>query len=90
MTVVSSGEYEAKKKEFLQRHEDWQVETSPMDEYDRYYKTYACMDGAQWIEVNMPVVEKVEFSEVVHGYKVTLTRDVRFLQTEGRILEMEI
>ena len=83
MNVVTTREYEKKKIDFLHRHDDWKVETSPMNEYGQYHKTYVCTDGAVWYEVNTPVIENVETEVEVKGVKVTLRADVKLLCTEG-------
>ena len=41
------------KREFIRRHSsDWRVETSPINEYGNYVKTYLFADGATLTEVN--------------------------------------
>lgn len=61
------------KKDFIRKHgkRDWQVKTSPMNEYGEYVKTYTFADGAQLIEVNGPYFEDVEFE--VKGVRFTQT-----------------
>lgn len=83
MKVVSTKEYDEKKIEFLHRHDDWKVTTSPMDEYGVYHKTYVCTDGAVWNEVNSPVYERAEAETEVKGVKVVLREYVKLLCTEG-------
>lgn len=72
------------KSKFLKAHNeaDWRVETSPMNEYGRYYKEYIFSDGASMIEVNMPVYEKASAEVEVKGMKVTIEKDIKLLETE--------
>lgn len=67
---MTNAEY---KKAFIRKHGkgDWHVDTSSMDEYGRYVKTYIFEDGAQMTEVNGPeyVTETVE----IKGAKVDVT-----------------
>ena len=67
MTILTSKEYEAKKIELLHEANDWKVETSPMDEYGTYVKTYICDNGNIITEVNRPVYETVDIE--VKGVK---------------------
>ena len=66
------------KMNFLKKHGDWKVETSPMNEYGNYVKTYICEDGAQLTEVNGPHYETVTFE--VRGVK--FTESVKLFKTE--------
>ncbi len=79
MLILNYDTFNAVKKDFLMRHGDWSVETSPMDEYGTYYKDYICEDGAQWHEVMRPVYEKATVE--VKGVKVDVT--VKLLETEA-------
>lgn len=79
MNILTTAEYEKKKIAFLHKHSDWQVETSPMDEYSTYHKTYTCTDGAQWTEVNRPVFKTVE----VEVNKCKVKVEVKLFETEG-------
>lgn len=67
MTILSQKEYETKKIEFLREADDWKVETSQMDEYGKYVRTYICDNGNVLTEVNRPVYETVEIE--VKGVK---------------------
>ncbi len=60
MTILTSKEYSEKKISFLHEADDWHVETSPMDEYGTYVKTYICSNGNVLTEVNRPVYETVQ------------------------------
>lgn len=68
------------KKAFIKKHGkgDWHVDTSSMNEYGNYVKTYIFEDGAQLTEVNGPHYETVEFE--VRGVKFTET--VKLFKTE--------
>ena len=59
MTILTSKEYSEKKTDFL-RGTDWRCDTSPMDEYGVYTKTYVCENGNVLTEVNRPVYETVQ------------------------------
>ena len=65
---------------FLQKHgkKDWHVETSPMDEYGRYVKSYICEDGGLLTEVNGP--KWVSTQVTVKG--VTCRVDVKLMESE--------
>lgn len=79
MNILTTKEYEDTKIAFLHRHDDWKVETSPMDEYGTYYKTYTCIDGAIWNEVNRPIYDKVK----IEVRKTMVEAEVKLLETEG-------
>lgn len=83
MNIITTSEYEKRKIAFLHKHSDWTVETSPMDEYGRYHKTYACTDGAVWTEINEPVYETAEAEVEVKGVKFTIKQEVKLFRTEG-------
>jgi len=72
------------KSSLIKKHNkaDWKVETSPMDEYDRYSKTYIFSDGFQITEVNEPVWEEVEIEYEVRGVKFTEKKSVKLFRTE--------
>lgn len=70
MTILTSKEYNEKKMAFLNDADSWRVETSPMDEYGCYVKTYLCDNGNVITEVNRPVYETAEVE--VKGVKVTV------------------
>lgn len=78
---MTSLEY---KRNFIKKHQkaDWKVETSPMDEYDRYFKIYIFSDGAQLTEVNEPVWEEVEIEYEVRGVKFAEKKSVKLFRTE--------
>ena len=61
---------------------DWKVETSPMDEYGKYVKTYSFSDGFQLIEVNEPTYETVELHYEVRGVKFSEHKTVKLFRTE--------
>ena len=72
------------KNAFIMKHAkaDWRVETSPMDEYGRYHKTYIFTDGAVLYEINTPITVTAEAETVVKGITVKITQDVELLETE--------
>lgn len=77
--TVSYKQYEQERKAFFEKHDyDYRVETSQMDEYGRYYKTYMFEDGAVWYEAMSPTFEKVE----VEVQLVKVTVEVKMLRTE--------
>ena len=77
--TVSYDKYMEDKKAFLKRHKnDWKVETSGMDEYGRYYKTYICADGANFIEEMYPTYETGEAE--IRGVKVKV--EVKMMRIE--------
>lgn len=53
--TVTYTEYRHDKDVFFRKHRnDFDCETSPMDEYGRYHKTYTFKDGAIWYETMFP------------------------------------
>ena len=78
MDIRSTQEYNKAKIEFLQRSDDWKVETSPMDEYGQYVKTYICSNGDVLTEVNRPVYETVDVE--VRGLKMQV--QVKLFESE--------
>lgn len=73
------------KRDFIRKHSkaDWSVHTSPMDEYGQYTKIYVFTDGAQLTEINRPVWETATAEAEVKGIKVTLTEEVKLMETEA-------
>lgn len=78
MDILTSQEYSKKKIEFLYESDDWKVETSPMDEYGTYVKTYICTNGNVLTEVNRPVYETVDVE--VKGVKTQV--QVKLFESE--------
>ena len=78
MTILTQKEYEAKKIELLHEADDWKVETSPMDEYGKYVKTYICDNGNVITEVNRPIYETVDVE--VKGVKTQV--QVKLFESE--------
>lgn len=72
------------KMAFIKKHGkgDWNVDTSPMDEYGRYVKYYNFEDGAQLIEVNGPVWRDVAATVEVEGIQITIKEKVKLFQSE--------
>lgn len=83
--IVTATEYEKRKFAFLKKHKDWDVETSPMDQYGCYRKTYTCTDGAIWYEVMRPVYETV----TVEVKLVKIPVEIKLFETEGWSTESE-
>ena len=53
--TVNYQTYTNEKKAFFEKHNyDFKTDTSSMDEYGRYTKTYMFEDGATWIEHMSP------------------------------------
>lgn len=72
-------EYMTAKMEFISKHNhDYMLETSPMDDYGVYYKTYLFKDGAIWYERMSP--EIVPAVAEVHGVKCKV--EVKLFRTE--------
>ena len=78
---MTNNEY---KLAFIRKHDkgDWHVDTSPMDEYGRYVKTYVFSDGAQLTEVNEPHYETALVEYEVRGVKFSETKTVKLFRTE--------
>lgn len=52
--TVKYDTYSKEKKEFFEKHSDFQIYTSSMDVYGRYWKTYRFENGAEWYEAMTP------------------------------------
>ena len=77
--VVSYKQYAEDKKSFFEKHDyNYTLDTSPMDEYGRYTKTYIFEDGKVWYEVMSPTFESTEVE--IHLVKVKV--EVKMLRTE--------
>lgn len=76
MTVSYSAYNEEKKAFFEKHHNDFECDTSPMDEYGCYRKVYNFEDDAQWYEVMSPeyVSQKVEVKMCKVNVKVKMLR----------------
>ena len=75
--TVTYKEYMNDKRTFFEKHDyNFTTETSPMDEYGRYHKTYSFEDGAQWMETMSPeyVTETVEVKLVKVDVEIKLFR----------------
>ena len=77
--TVSYTDYMAEKRAFFVKHKyAYTTDTSPMDEYGRYYKTYTFIDGAIWYETMSP-----EYVETTFEVKlVKITQSIKMLRTE--------
>ena len=77
--TVTFKEYVEDKKAFFEKHKfDYTVETSSLDEYDRYHKTYSFKDGALWMEIMSPSYEQIE----IEIKKVKVTTGITLYRTE--------
>lgn len=76
-------EYRALKDSFFKKHKhDFQCDTSSMDEYGTYYKTYVFADGGIWYERNAHVCRKATAKAVVEGIEIELSQDVELFEVE--------
>lgn len=75
-------DYYTWKKEFFAIHPLENVETSTMDEYSNYHKTYITSDGIVVTECNGPIWIDCEFKANVNGVEVVKTEKVKFFQSE--------
>lgn len=77
--IVNYNTYNEEKKAFFKKHHnDFRCDTSSMDEYGRYRKTYTFEDGAQWYEEMSPTYETVEVEIKLVKVKV----EVKMFRTE--------
>ena len=77
--TVSYNDYVNEKQVFFNKHHnDFRCETSSMDEYGRYYKTYVFADNAIWYETMSPTYEIAE----VEIKLVKVQVEVKMLRTE--------
>lgn len=80
LTTATAQEYFDEKKAFFKKHHnDFTVDTSSMDEYDRWYKDYIFSDGAQWHECYSPVYE--DGVALVKGVEIQI-KGIKLLRTE--------
>ena len=79
MTISNYDEYMADKKAFFNKYNnDFEVQTSQMDSYGSYSKTYIFSDNAIWYEVMTPTYEQA----TVEIKKVMVKVEVKMLRTE--------
>lgn len=77
--TVDYKTYMTEKMDFVSKHNhDFIIETSPMDDYGCYYKTYIFADGAMWYEKMSP--EVCPAIAEVHGVKCKV--EVKLFKTE--------
>lgn len=78
--TVTYETYRSQQAKFFNDHfgAEWEVETSPMDEYGTYYKNYYFDDGAVWSE--RMSVEYVQ--QEIEVKLVKMTVEVKMLKTE--------
>ena len=77
--IKTVKEYFDERAQFFALHKyDYNMTTSPMDEYGRYFKTYAFSDGAYWYESMGP-----EWDQVTVEVKRTKVKvDVKLFKTD--------
>ena len=81
--TVTYTEYRHDKDVFFRKHRnDFECETSPMDEYGKYYKTYVFKDGAVWYETMFPEYVKQEIETEVKLVKVKTEIEIKMFVTE--------
>lgn len=77
--TVNYTEYATEKLNFFKAHKnDFECNTSPMDQYGRYWKAYIFKDGAVWNEAMS--TEYVQQEVEIKSYKVTV--EVKMFRTE--------
>lgn len=77
--IVTYSTYNKEKKDFFKKHKNnFKVETSPLNEYNVYYKVYAFSDGATWTERMEHVFREVK----VEVMKCSVNVEVELLETE--------
>ena len=77
--TVSYETYMKDKKAFFEEHKyNFQCDTSPMDEYGAYHKTYIFDDHAVWYESMTPTYEKAKMEVKMVRFDV----EVKLLRTE--------
>lgn len=77
--TVNYETYDNEKTNFFKKHDnDFKVDTSSMDEYGRYWKTYTFEDGANWYEAMSPIEETSKI--IIHECEVEVK--VKFLRVE--------
>ena len=77
--TVCYKQYTEDKKLFFEKHNyNYTLDTSSMDEFGRYTKTYMFEDGSVWYEVMSPTLESTE----VEIRFVKIKVEVKMLRTE--------
>ena len=77
--TVTYEQYNKDMKAFFDKHNwNYVVNTSSMDEFGRYWKTYFFDDGAQWCEAMSPSYER----GTIEIKKVKICVEVKMLRTE--------
>ena len=77
--VATYRDYINRKTKFFQKHGSlYDMETTPLDEYESYTKTYIFEDGATWWEKMTPVI----VTEEVEVKRINVNVDIKMLQTE--------
>ena len=77
--IVTYDTYIAEKNAFFAKHKhDFECDTSPLDEYNCYHKTYIFADHAVWYECFTPCY--VKYTAEVN--KVKIDGEIKMLETE--------
>ena len=77
--LVDYNRYVEDKKAFFEKHKfDFNCDTSPLNEYSEYHKTYIFADHSVWYELIRPCYE--DYTVAVKG--VTIKGKAKLLQTE--------
>lgn len=82
--TVTKRQYETEKNNFFRKHNNtFKIYTSEM-ENNQYSKTYAFLDGANWVEVYSPIIEQgiVSVKGMTYPIPVKLFR-TEFFSTES-------
>jgi len=80
--TVDYKTYSAEKHEFFKKYPLIEVETSTMNEYSEYFKTYICEKGQVWCEKMGPEYASTEVEVEIKGVKVKQTIEVKLFKTE--------
>ena len=77
--TVTYKEYSEDKRKFFEKHNyDYVCDTSSMNEYGSYFKTYSFADGAQWCES----MGAEHITTTVEVMKANVKVEVKMFRTE--------
>lgn len=81
--TVSYITYKYEKDMFFKKHKyDFETNTSPMDEYGKYHKTYVFKDGAVWYETMFPEYVKQEIETEIKFIKIKTEIEIKMFVIE--------
>ena len=83
--ITTYQKYNEERINFFKKHNKgngYKTETSPMDEYGVYYKTYVFDDKAIWYERMAPVWRTVVLEGEVAGVKIKQEAEVKLFEVE--------